>query len=342
MSPILREEEASPDISDPLTSIVASPAIASLVLNPFSEDFSPSSFPPPPLRRPELTPALRIPAHGARGSAAPQLALAPPPPRAPAAAAPSRVALNEDATSSQQVPTSTQLTPSRPATSSPTSPTSSFGTLKIQAMSSKGRGRSVPPSRDRRSVLGGITSPRAQLERTPVVSPPAVAGPTFQAPTPAERQAPQRDSSASPAASPKAPVSSSLRASEGDEGGWRLLLRQAQVWNTSTLCCLVDISVDTKSPDRLLVVPFFFNPSLVAYSDFICRAAAPRYIDVHMGPSSSSFIPPGRQGSSSLRIQLANQLHGQRPMRLQLRIEYKEQGRGKSMTVVVPFDKFKI
>lgn len=68
----------------------------------------------------------------------------------------------------------------------------------------------------------------------------------------------------------------------------------------------------------------FTNKSSQLMKDFVFLAAVPKYIKLQMQPASSSEIVIG--GQAMQIINMINSLHGERPIQMRYRIEYKQDG----------------
>jgi len=61
-------------------------------------------------------------------------------------------------------------------------------------------------------------------------------------------------------------------------------------------------------------------------TNFVCKAAVPRYLKITMGPPSSNLLSPGGLGAITQTMVIKNLEQGKRTLRVRLRIEYLHKG----------------
>jgi len=87
--------------------------------------------------------------------------------------------------------------------------------------------------------------------------------------------------------------------------------------------------VVSKDPANLSVTNIeasFTNATPAQMDALNFQVAVPKYMQLKMTPPSSTTVPPGNSGKVTQLFKVANQLHGQKPVLLRVKIEYTTNG----------------
>lgn len=76
----------------------------------------------------------------------------------------------------------------------------------------------------------------------------------------------------------------------------------------------------------------FSNSTPVPMDSLNFQVAVPKYMQLKMTPPSSTSVPPGNSGKVTQLFKVANQLHGQKPVVLRIKLEYASMGQMVSET----------
>jgi len=91
----------------------------------------------------------------------------------------------------------------------------------------------------------------------------------------------------------------------------------------------------TKDPANLSVTNIeasFTNATPAPMDSLNFQVAVPKYMQLKMTPPSSTTVPPGNSGKVTQLFKLANQMHGQKPVLLRIKLEYAIMGQPISET----------
>lgn len=70
----------------------------------------------------------------------------------------------------------------------------------------------------------------------------------------------------------------------------------------------------------------FTNSTPAPMDSLNFQVAVPKYMQLKMTPPSSTTVPPGNSGKVTQNFKVANQMHGQKPVILRIKIEYASMG----------------
>merc|ERR1719454_1763139 len=97
-------------------------------------------------------------------------------------------------------------------------------------------------------------------------------------------------------------------------------------WNKNGL--LVEF-VCTKDPANQSVTNIeasFSNSTGAQFDGMNFQVAVPKYMQLKMTPPTSATVPPNNSGKTTQLFKVANQMHGQKPLLLRIKIEYSTMG----------------
>ncbi|WOL06544.1 AP-1 complex subunit gamma-2-like isoform X1 [Canna indica] len=94
-------------------------------------------------------------------------------------------------------------------------------------------------------------------------------------------------------------------------------------FQSSTLKITFTLTKQTGKPQVTQIRAIFTNLSQDAYTDFVFQAAVPKFIQLHLEPASSNFLPANSNGMITQTLTATNSQHGQRPLAMRLRMSYK-------------------
>ena len=91
---------------------------------------------------------------------------------------------------------------------------------------------------------------------------------------------------------------------------------------------LVDFtcSKDPSNPSITNIEAGFTNSSAAPMDALNFQVAVPKYMQLKMTPPSSTTVPPHNGGKVTQTFKVANQMHGQKPVLLRIKLEYNTMG----------------
>eukprot|EP01122_Echinamoeba_exundans_P007695 TRINITY_DN2423_c0_g1_i1.p1 TRINITY_DN2423_c0_g1~~TRINITY_DN2423_c0_g1_i1.p1 ORF type:complete len:858 (-),score=269.36 TRINITY_DN2423_c0_g1_i1:65-2638(-) len=81
-----------------------------------------------------------------------------------------------------------------------------------------------------------------------------------------------------------------------------------------------------QNPQFTLIVATFTNRGSMSLTDFEMKCAVPNYLKLVLLPASNTLIAPNNSVKVTQQIKIANSAHGQKPVKLKLRFDYKVGG----------------
>jgi AP-1 complex subunit gamma-1 len=124
--------------------------------------------------------------------------------------------------------------------------------------------------------------------------------------------------------------------------GWPLAIASAllygfvfwnsQLYGQAGLQIMFMATKDPSNPSVTRVEATFNNSTGGDMEGLNFQVAVPKYMQLQMKPPSSTAVTAGSSGSVKQLFQLANSMHGQKPIVLRVKIDYNTMGRAVSET----------
>ncbi|KOO24088.1 clathrin-adaptor gamma chain [Chrysochromulina tobinii] len=111
-----------------------------------------------------------------------------------------------------------------------------------------------------------------------------------------------------------------------------LELQQRSAWSKDGLQIMFMATKDPSNPSVTRVEATFNNSTGGDMEGLNFQVAVPKYMQLQMKPPSSTAVTAGSSGSVKQLFQLANSMHGQKPIVLRVKIDYNTMGRAVSET----------
>jgi AP-1 complex subunit gamma-1 len=105
-----------------------------------------------------------------------------------------------------------------------------------------------------------------------------------------------------------------------------------QAWSKDGLQIMFMATKDPSNPSVTRVEATFNNSTGGDMEGLNFQVAVPKYMQLQMKPPSSTAVTAGSSGSVKQLFQLANSMHGQKPIVLRVKIDYNTMGRAVSET----------
>ena len=107
---------------------------------------------------------------------------------------------------------------------------------------------------------------------------------------------------------------------------------RVQAWSKDGLQIMFMATKDPSNPSVTRVEATFNNSTGGNIEGLNFQVAVPKYMQLQMKPPSSTTVTAGSSGSVKQLFQLANSMHGQKPIVLRVKIDYNTMGRAVSET----------
>merc|ERR1719424_1592663 len=97
-------------------------------------------------------------------------------------------------------------------------------------------------------------------------------------------------------------------------------------WNKNGLVIDFVCTKEPGNPSITNIEASFSNGTGAQFEGMNFQVAVPKYMQLKMTPPSSPIVPPNNSGKTTQLFKVANQMHGQKPLLLRVKIEYSTMG----------------
>eukprot|EP00899_Mesostigma_viride_P002184 jgi/Mesvir1/11967/Mv00286-RA.1 len=83
---------------------------------------------------------------------------------------------------------------------------------------------------------------------------------------------------------------------------------------------------DATNPQVTLITATYTNATPTPLTEYSFQAAVPKFMQLRLDPASGTVVPPNNIGNITQTMHITNTMHGQKPLVMRLRIQYKVNG----------------